>query len=762
MGRQKKKRKEAEERWLAEKQRRAAAKQRKAAAEQRKAAAAEQRRAAAEQKKAIAEQRKAAIAGQRKAAVEQPQAAVEQKKATAEQRRAAAEQPQAAVEQKKATAEQRRAAAEQPQAPKWGLLNAARQVRAERSGGQAGLSQRNLSQADQGSPDRGPKRHWFPRSTRVQYPIGIKLVIIITCLLLVSLGSITVLVSYMVSLDLRITAEDANFTVNRRSAAEADHALQTIRSNVLQLLDSLNAAEMTSDLARRLPAIYFERNQDVATVVIGSNPPLVNERFFLSNEIDTALVGIFMTASAAQVERARRGEPVLLNATPVFRVPLMALILPRNNPGGDRGTVTVIFSSEYIADSFGDSVNTSFMINHEGDILVHGDQDLVMAGANSSGDPLVILLFESRKPNYQTRYTDKAGIEYFGAFHKLSIADAAVITLAEYKVVFEGIAATTRRNIYLTAAVLFIAILFIWFFSRTISSPLKQLTDAAGKIELGQFELTLAETGRDEIGLLSESFVKMGNALVNFSRFTNVEVAMRAMRGELPLGGETKQATILFTDIRSFTSMSEKLEPSEVVEFLNDYMTRMVACVNQTKGAVDKFMGDAVMAHWGAVTTAGSPAADALNAVRTALAMRIALRNFNAGRDGSVKQPRIRIGCGISSGPIVAGQIGSQERMEYTVIGDAVNLASRLEDLNKSLGTDILITEETWKLVGGFLITEKMPMVRVKGKEKPVRIFAVINLRSRNPAEQRRPLTLREVRALMGIPAQNLPAAHER
>jgi adenylate cyclase len=202
--------------------------------------------------------------------------------------------------------------------------------------------------------------------------------------------------------------------------------------------------------------------------------------------------------------------------------------------------------------------------------------------------------------------------------------------------------------------------------------------------------------------------------------------------------------------------MSEKLEPSEVVDFLNDFMTRMVTCVNQTKGAVDKFMGDALMAHWGAVNTAGSPAADALNAVRAALAMRAALRNFNAGRDGSGKQPRIRIGCGISSGSVVAGQIGSQERMEYTVIGDAVNMANRLEGLNKPLCTDILITEDTWRLVGRYLITEKMPMVRVKGKEKPLWVFAVINMRARNPAEQRRPVTLKEVRTLLGIPAPAL------
>jgi adenylate cyclase len=190
-------------------------------------------------------------------------------------------------------------------------------------------------------------------------------------------------------------------------------------------------------------------------------------------------------------------------------------------------------------------------------------------------------------------------------------------------------------------------------------------------------------------------------------------------------------ATLLFTDIRSFTMISEMLEPWEVVEFLNAYMTRMIACVEQTGGAVDKFMGDAIMAHWGAITIMESAAVNALNGVKTALAMRNALREFNAGRDGSVKQPRIRIGCGLNSGPVVAGQIGSDTRMEYTVIGDTVNLASRTEGLNKNFLTDILITESTWNLIREDIIAEEMLPTKVKGKKDPVRLFAVINLRAK-------------------------------
>ncbi|GHV74155.1 adenylate/guanylate cyclase domain-containing protein [Spirochaetia bacterium] len=601
------------------------------------------------------------------------------------------------------------------------------------------------------------KKEKAAQPNKVRYPIGIKLVTIITFLLLISLGAITVLVSVLVSGDLQITAEDNNFTVNRRSAAEAETVLQTYHSNALVFLDSLNtvgADRRSADLrsessgyARQIEASYFEQNKDVAAIVIGGNSPgtgsLINERFFEVNEIDTGMVDEFMAQTVPE-----NGAVSLLNAAPVFGIPALAMRWD---------TVTLIFSTEHLTDTFGSSVNLSFLINQEGDVLVHPEQSLVTAGANLRGDPLVEMYRESREQNLQTLYTDRDGVRYFGAFRKLSFANAAVLTMVEYETVFEGIWVTTWRNILLTGAVLFLSILFIWFFSKTISAPLGRLTAAAEKIEEGQFEVALAGKSRDEIGLLSESFVKMGKALVSFSRFTNLEIAKRAMRGELTLGGETRQATIFFSDIRSFTAISETMEPEEVVEFLNDYMTRMVACVKETGGTVDKFIGDSVMAHWGAATTAGSPAADALNCISAALAMRTALQQFNLGRDDSIKQPRIWIGCGINTGSVVAGQIGSHERMEYTVIGDAVNLASRTETLNKPLHTDILITENTWKLVKEYLITEEMPSVTVKGKVKPVRMFAVVNLRARKPGErQQQPVTLGQVRNMLGYAAPDL------
>ncbi|MCL2374130.1 MAG: HAMP domain-containing protein, partial [Treponema sp.] len=310
--------------------------------------------------------------------------------------------------------------------------------------------------------------------------------------------------------------------------------------------------------------------------------------------------------------------------------------------------------------------------------------------------------------------------------------------------------------------VLFIAILFVWLFSKTISIPLKALAAAAMQIESGNFELNVLPKTKDEVGLLTRSFQKMSGALEIFGRFTNKEIAVRAMRGEIKPGGSPKHATIFFSDIRDFTEKCESITTifgddasDHIVHWLNEYFARMVDCVEKTNGIVDKFIGDALMAHWGTASSAGSPEEDAFNGVKAALMMRISLMGMNKGRGAHTPaKPLISIGCGLNSGIVTAGQLGSNERMEYTVIGDPVNLANRTEALNKPLGTDILITENTWKLVGNHFITEEMPAVAVKGKEKPVRMFAVVNMKG-----AKGPQTLAEARKMLGIAAPDIAGA---
>jgi adenylate cyclase len=594
---------------------------------------------------------------------------------------------------------------------------------------------------------------------RVAYPIGLKLVSIITILLLVSLGAITALVSVLVSSDVRLTAENNNFTVNQRSSSQAEQTIRTVELDALVLLDTLKGLD--EETSAHVAASFFTHNTTVTAILITGVLELFNEALFAASALDTSLAEAFLATARDSEETAQNGQEVLRNATPIFTVPMLALFAPwddRDEEGSVRRAAVIFFSPERISETFGAGANATFMVNGMGDVMVHSDADLVRQSTNLAEDPFVSETLTSERRNFQSVYTDLSGVRYFGAFQKLAVTNAAVITTIQYDLVLEGVVATTRRNIYLTGAVLFIAILFVWFFSKSISVPLKGLATAARKIEQGVYTLDLRAKNRDEIGLLTRSFVSMSHGLEErailmdtFARFTNRDLVERSLRGEVSLGGESKIATVFFSDIRSFTAISEKLTPVEVVEFLNDYMTRMVECVNKTGGVVDKYIGDSVMAVWGASDTSGSVAQDAFNCVRSALMMRRALLQFNQGR-GGVKKPIIRIGCGINTGPLVAGQIGSKERMEYTVIGDAVNLASRTEALNKPLHTDILITEDTWHLVHDRVITEEMPPVTVKGKEKPVRMFAVVNMRVNTPGMiQPRPTTLTEVRRILGI-----------
>ena len=196
----------------------------------------------------------------------------------------------------------------------------------------------------------------------------------------------------------------------------------------------------------------------------------------------------------------------------------------------------------------------------------------------------------------------------------------------------------------------------------------------------------------------------------------------------------------MFTDVRGFTSMSENMTPQQVVTQLNQYLSRMVACVFQNRGLVDKFIGDAVMALWGSASDQGSVVnrrQNAIQAVTAALDMRQALRELNAGwrREGIGE---LQFGMGIHQGEVIVGNIGSEapyEKMDLTVIGDAVNLASRLESITKQYGVDLIVSESVHTHIQDRFVCRTADLVAVKGKSQPVEVFSVVGpLGADNPA----------------------------
>jgi adenylate cyclase len=191
---------------------------------------------------------------------------------------------------------------------------------------------------------------------------------------------------------------------------------------------------------------------------------------------------------------------------------------------------------------------------------------------------------------------------------------------------------------------------------------------------------------------------------------------------KLKLGGDKKVLSVLFSDIRGFTSISEKLSPEELVHLLNEYLTAMTDVVFKYDGLLDKYIGDAIMAVFGAPLDQPD---HALRACRTAIGMMSELRRLRE-KWAAEGRPDVNIGVGINTGDMVVGNMGSQMRFDYTVMGDSVNLASRLEGTNKEYGTNIIISEFTYESIKDELFCRELDAVRVKGKKLPVRIYELL------------------------------------
>jgi class 3 adenylate cyclase len=282
---------------------------------------------------------------------------------------------------------------------------------------------------------------------------------------------------------------------------------------------------------------------------------------------------------------------------------------------------------------------------------------------------------------------------------------------------------------------LFVTVLSL-LIARNIVRPVKRLTAAAGAVARGDFKAaTVAVRTKDELGDLAEAFNTMAKGLHErererdmFGRVVSPEVREKLLGGELRLGGETLWVSVLFSDIRGFSTISEKMDPHDVVDFLNEYMTEMAEAVRPFHGYINNFIGDAIVVVFGAPIS--RPRVERL-AVAAALAMRERLASLNVRREAR-GDPAIGTGIGISAGEVVAGNIGSLERMLYTVIGDAVNVASRLETLTRDYpGHSILVTGKVAEELmpakdgAGVCSLERIGPVIVKGRVDPVDVYSV-------------------------------------
>ncbi|MBF0591634.1 MAG: HAMP domain-containing protein [Nitrospirae bacterium] len=265
--------------------------------------------------------------------------------------------------------------------------------------------------------------------------------------------------------------------------------------------------------------------------------------------------------------------------------------------------------------------------------------------------------------------------------------------------------------------------------SRSVTRPVSTLVDGVRQIEGGNYDLHIGVTQRDELGELSNAFNNMARGLKErdlvsdlLGKVVSPVIAKELLSKKVELGGEEKEVTILFSDVRNFTALSEKYPPTIILNMLNKYLTVMSAIIESHGGVIDKYIGDAIMALFGAPI---SHPDDVDRALHAALDMNEALNKLNVDFQ-STGIPPIDIGIGINTDIVVAGNMGSAHRLNYTVIGDGVNLASRLEGLTKQYKKRIILSDSTYKKIKDSYKIEQIGEAYVKGKTKSTIIYTLI------------------------------------
>lgn len=587
-----------------------------------------------------------------------------------------------------------------------------------------------------------------------RWNIRVKTIALLSALIVTALGVMIFWASYQFTQDMGRSIESNMQKLNEVVGQKVQVILEQTRFGA-----GLISAQKRDD-GVRLPGAaavdLFRGNQDLIAILATepggdslkiSRTMMNREQMELSGLTEEDLSRLLSLNGKALAE-ASTGATVVANVSPGFRLPLLAMSFPSQN---ESGTILVlVLNARRISEAFlADDSTLTFMVDRNGTVVAHPDANAVLNAAQVTDLPIFTDMMKSPLEKGAVRYSHNGKL-YRGSYKKLPLGGLGVISSVEEDVAFAEVSRIRNRNLMVLGIVLSAAILVGYFFARSLAIPLRELVGATRRVEAEDYTVHVEPRSRDEVGALATSFNKMVNGLAErermkdaFGRFVNKEVAERALRGELKLGGEKKECAVFFSDLRGFTAMSEKMQPEEVVEYLNRYFTLMVDCVDKSGGIVDKFIGDAVMATWGSVSSRGN---DTANAIEGALMMRNALMEFNRHNEEH-NLPLARFGCGINTGEVISGQIGTSKKMEFTVIGDAVNLASRIESLNKPFATDILVSQDAYERVQGMFEVVKMPAIKVKGKSQPQTIYCVLG----KVDDPTRPQDLAGLRRLTGI-----------
>lgn len=579
------------------------------------------------------------------------------------------------------------------------------------------------------------------KNRRIFFPILFKLIILIT-LLVSTVGLITTYKNSELFENIsKEREENANLNQANAKSLEVEGLIQSYVGKVKFFGLYLLSASMGSEEGSELMHTTFQSDQDLLAIEIKkkdqgsitSLQTLVNEKLLEKNKMTTEFIEKLRKEIKFPEEKTFNGDILVINATITKGIPLVQVGIPILKD--EAGSFTHIAHAYVLLDRLQKTFSTAgertlYLVDYRGKVVAHENEKLALLNQDFSNIPIIADAINATVRLKQKYFDNPVDHQrYVGAYARTPYG-LIVVAQSPEQYILAPSAIVRQQGRYLLGIILSLTFFFVYIFSNSITTPIKKLLLFTREISKGNFDINASKEvkAHDEVGILAEAFDEMAIGLKErdkiktmFNKFHGTSVTTELLESSLNREGKSRDVTVFFSDIRGFTDFSEHHSPEEVVAMLNSYFEIMVTIINKNSGVVDKFIGDAIMAIWGAPH---STPHDTFNCLKACLEMRVALLEFNNQRMAQEKPP-IKIGMGVHSGIVISGTVGSEERMEYTVIGDTVNTASRIEAATKAFGTDILLSGETKDRIKDQFILELAGETEVKGKSDTLKLYKV-------------------------------------
>jgi adenylate cyclase len=579
----------------------------------------------------------------------------------------------------------------------------------------------------------------------MRIPISIKLIVITVVLLVGVTIPVTMKTSEITSAKLVEFQQDNNLALAMGKARELNQLFNNLKDKVTlngRLLQSWKEGntidlnyqkdfEANFNLDGALLGIEVYKYESSGEVAIGNS---------YKKPFDTR-VAEYRKRSPLDRHEIKEGNMVILNSSIENWEPIVTIALPliKINKTITHYVVADIDLSLVQKTMSDAGLNLFFVTDKSGIVMGHRDESLATKKQNLSGNDVVRFALQSSMASGM-KYIPAAANQkaMYAAYAKTTFGPIVFSQVEEEKILV--VTKELKNNIIkIVGYFLSVTLFLVFVFSMTLTSPLETLTNLIHLVSKGNFDVNASGQVKtffkDEVKELATAFDSMTEGLKErdkvknlFNKFHGSSVTEDLMKKDVSIGGQSKDVIVFFSDIRGFTAFSEKRKPEEVVGMLNEYFAVMVKIINANGGIVDKFIGDAIMAVWG-VPKANKK--DAHNAVKACLEMRRALADLNEKRMNR-KEPPIQIGMGLHAGSAISGTIGSDERMEYTIIGNTVNTGSRIESSTKAFGSDLLVSDTVLEKIGDAYLTEYAGSAEVKGRSEPLKLHKVRGFKKAN------------------------------